>query len=211
MYLCLFTVQGLQHTAPISGIGSTHGYVNRGYPNKYYGNYGDTFTSAMGYGSSGYDSRINAQGLLPVDSKYKSKSRGNSGYYGYRTETDFGLNEMNRGPRGKGPKYPKTYSPITLAVKGQNLHSSETVSQEKDEALEIPDRDQYNRTDFPEEYADAKFFIIKSYSEDDVHKSIKYNVWASTPTGNKKLDAAYQEAQQKPGGCPVFLFFSVSH
>lgn len=55
-----------------------------------------------------------------------------------------------------------------------------------------------------------KFFVIKSYSEDDIHKSIKYNVWASTQNGNKKLDAAYQEAQQKSGGCPIFLLFSVN-
>ena len=74
----------------------------------------------------------------------------------------------------------------------------------------ILDREQYNQSEFPETYADAKFFIIKSYSEDDVHKSIKYNVWASTQNGNKKLDAAYQEAQQKSEKCPVFLFFSVS-
>ncbi|URD95989.1 YT521-B-like family domain containing protein [Musa troglodytarum] len=56
----------------------------------------------------------------------------------------------------------------------------------------------------------AKFFVIKSYSEDDIHKSIKYNVWASTAYGNKKLDAGYREAQGIAGGCPVFLFFSVS-
>lgn len=68
----------------------------------------------------------------------------------------------------------------------------------------------YNQPDFAVEYEHAKFFIIKSYSEDDVHKSIKYNMWASTPNGNKKLDAAYREAQVIAGGCPVFLFFSVS-
>ena len=38
---------------------------------------------------------------------------------------------------------------------------------------------------FVETYSDAKFFVIKSYSEDDVHKSFKCNVWASTPNGNK--------------------------
>ncbi|XP_020113836.1 uncharacterized protein LOC109727994 [Ananas comosus] len=74
--------------------------------------------------------------------------------------------------------------------------------------------DQYNRDDFPVEYPYAKFFIIKSYSEDDVHKSIKYNVWSSTPNGNKKLDAAYEDAQRlsalKGVNCPVFLFFSVN-
>eukprot|EP00850_Spirogloea_muscicola_P015271 SM000115S23950 [mRNA] locus=s115:291818:293258:- [translate_table: standard] len=46
--------------------------------------------------------------------------------------------------------------------------------------------------------------------EDDVHKSIKYGVWASTPNGNRRLDDAYREAQATTGGCPVFLFFSVN-
>ncbi|MED6211677.1 YT521-B-like domain containing protein [Stylosanthes scabra] len=74
--------------------------------------------------------------------------------------------------------------------------------------------DQYNREDFPLDYENAKFFVIKSYSEDDVHKSIKYNVWSSTPHGNKKLDSAYEDAKRiaagKSGGCPIFLFFSVN-
>lgn len=43
----------------------------------------------------------------------------------------------------------------------------------------------------------ARFFVIKSYSEDDVHKSIKYGVWASTDTGNKRLDQAYRETGKK--------------
>ncbi|KAG8635639.1 YTH domain-containing protein ECT1 isoform X1 [Manihot esculenta] len=75
-------------------------------------------------------------------------------------------------------------------------------------------RDQYNLPDFPTKYDHAFFFVIKSYSEDDIHKSIKYNVWASTPNGNKRLDSAYQDAQkkiaEKGSNCPVFLFFSVN-
>lgn len=74
--------------------------------------------------------------------------------------------------------------------------------------------DQYNKEDFLVDYSNAKFFVIKSYSEDDVHKSIKYNVWSSTPNGNKKLSNAYDDAVSSsegiPGGCPLFLFFSVS-
>ncbi|KAH0993172.1 hypothetical protein GBA52_004655 [Prunus armeniaca] len=74
--------------------------------------------------------------------------------------------------------------------------------------------DQYNKDELPVDYVDAKFFVIKSYSEDDVHKSIKYNVWSSTPHGNKKLNSAYEDALRtaagKPGGCPIFLFFSVN-
>lgn len=53
----------------------------------------------------------------------------------------------------------------------------------------------------------ARFFIIKSYSEDDVHKSIKYGVWASTDTGNRRLDAAYRETAGKGA---IYLFFSVN-
>jgi hypothetical protein len=121
------------------------------------------------------------------------------------------LNELNRGPRAKGYfKNQKGFVPSTVAVKGQSVPSSDANAEEKDKTTEVPDREQYNKADFPVEYVDAKFFIIKSYSEDDVHKCIKYNVWASTPNGNKKLDAAYQEAGQKSGGCPVFLLFSVS-
>lgn len=53
----------------------------------------------------------------------------------------------------------------------------------------------------------ARFFVIKSYSEDDIHKAIKYNIWASTDSGNKRLDAAYKEIAGKG---PVYLFFSVN-
>nr|BAJ96686.1 predicted protein [Hordeum vulgare subsp. vulgare] len=75
-------------------------------------------------------------------------------------------------------------------------------------------RDSYNLPDFVTKYEQALFFVIKSYSEDDIHKSIKYNVWASTPNGNKRLDNAYKIAQERMAGkgtkCPVFLFFSVN-
>ena len=32
--------------------------------------------------------------------------------------------------------------------------------------------------------SNCKFFVIKSFSEEDVHKSIKYNVWSSSKDGN---------------------------
>ncbi|CAN1305773.1 YTH domain-containing protein ECT2 [Linum perenne] len=85
----------------------------------------------------------------------------------------------------------------------------------KKEDLEVPvSGDQYNSPDFEIEYASAKFYVIKSYNEDDIHKSIKYNVWASTPNGNRKLDEAFRCAQEKPSetaaNSPIFLFFSVN-
>ncbi|KAK4258265.1 hypothetical protein QN277_007734 [Acacia crassicarpa] len=201
---------GLHHPRPMPAMGATSGFINRMYPNKLYGGgYGNTVRSGMGYGTHGYDSRTNGRAWLAVDNKYKNRGR-SGGYFGYGNENMDGLNELNRGPRAKGSKNQKGFAPTALAVKGQKLPTNLSNDDDKDEISVVPDRDQYNKSDFPEEYSDAKCFIIKSYSEDDIHKSIKYNVWASTQNGNKKLDAAYQEAQQKPGGCPVFLFFSVN-
>ena len=39
----------------------------------------------------------------------------------------------------------------------------------------------------------SRFFIIKSFTEEDVHKAIKYNVWSSTHTGNQILDEAFHD------------------
>jgi YTH domain-containing family protein len=74
--------------------------------------------------------------------------------------------------------------------------------------------DQYNRDDFRVVYPNAKFFVIKSFDEADIHKSIKYGVWSTSGPGNRKLDRAFREAQaiaaSGSSSCPVFLFFSVS-
>ncbi|KAK9079008.1 hypothetical protein SSX86_000677 [Deinandra increscens subsp. villosa] len=194
-------------------LGST-GYMNRMYPDKLYGQYGNTYRSGCYYGTNAYDLQNNRRGWLTVDNKFKPRVRGN-GIFGYNNDNNDGLNELNRGPRARPTKNQKPITPIAVAENGQDITLSPTdgsknESEEVKEVKVTPDREQYNKAEFPEAYADAKFFIIKSYSEDDVHKSIKYNVWASTQNGNKKLDSAYNEAQQKAEGCPVFLFFSVN-
>ncbi|KAJ0549137.1 putative YTH domain-containing protein [Helianthus annuus] len=157
------------------------GYMNQMYPNKLYSQYGSNYRSGYGYGANGYDYQSNGRGWLATDNKYKPRGRVN-GFYFYNNENGDGLNELNRGPRTRSVKNQKVLTPITLAVKGQNLTTPSEGVKKEPEVIE----------------------------KDDVHKSVKYNVWASTQNGNKKLDAAYQEAQQKPGSCPVFLFFSVN-
>ncbi|XP_058086100.1 YTH domain-containing protein ECT2 isoform X2 [Magnolia sinica] len=197
-------LMGLHPARPTSGMGSAHGFMNRMYQNNRM--YGSAVRTGPGFGSNGYDTRTNGRGWLAVDNKYKPRGRGN-GLFAYGNENMDGLNELNRGPRAGRFKNQKGFAPnITLAVKGQALPSNGS----NDDSPAVPDRDQYNRVELPVKYSDAKFFVIKSYSEDDIHKSIKYNVWASTVGGNQKLNAAYQEAQEKSGGCPVFLFFSVN-
>ncbi|KAF6169617.1 hypothetical protein GIB67_004009 [Kingdonia uniflora] len=68
-------------------------------------------------------------------------------------------------------------------------------SVEKDELGLSVQKDHYNLKDFQTHYENAKFFVIKSYSEDNVHKSIKHNVWSSTVNGHANLNTAFPEAE----------------
>ena len=65
----------------------------------------------------------------------------------------------------------------------------------------------YNPAQFDIRPPFARYFVIKSYTEDDVHKSLKYEIWSSTDPGNKRLDKAFKETA---GRGPIYLFFSVN-
>lgn len=54
----------------------------------------------------------------------------------------------------------------------------------------------------------SQFFIIKSFSEEDVHKAIKYGVWSSTKTGNQTLSNAFKLCTENGGH--VYLIFSTN-
>lgn len=101
-------------------------------------------------------------------------------------------------------------------TRGPRFHQRSSRPQSsvvKDEFAITVCRDRYNLPDFQTKYEAAKFYMIKSFNEDDIHKGIKHDVWTSTPHGNKKLNAAFQNAEAKLSEtgtqCPVFLFFSV--
>ena len=103
---------------------------------------------------------------------------------------------------------------LTRGPRSRIKNNSDSSTEKEETGFFAVRRDKYNMPDFPTDYKIAKFYVIKSYSEDDIHKSIKYAVWASTPNGNKKLDAAFHDAEVKVseagGRYPIFLFFSVS-
>uniref|UniRef100_A0A3P8YFB1 YTH domain-containing family protein n=1 Tax=Esox lucius TaxID=8010 RepID=A0A3P8YFB1_ESOLU len=65
----------------------------------------------------------------------------------------------------------------------------------------------YNPKDFDWNLKNGRVFIIKSYSEDDIHRSIKYSIWCSTEHGNKRLDGAFRSLGAKG---PLYLLFSVN-
>lgn len=171
------------------GFGSSLGSYDGGY-----------FQGGMYHQDSNFGGPIpslgtNGQSFIAID-KGRRRGKGNMSFCNCSGALDF-LNEQNRGPRSTRPK-------------NVSVDHILPVDSKSNKSTARPERELYNRPDFSTEYKDAKFFIIKSYSEDNVHKSIKYGVWASTANGNRKLDAAYQEAQAKGGSCPVFLFFSVT-
>lgn len=118
--------------------------------------------------------------------------------------------DRNRGPRASKAKAKGTTGNGTLSGTESTVDNSSLTNTAKvDVSASGVNPAFYNSAEFPTEYENAKFFVIKSFSEDNIHRSIKYGVWASTPHGNRKLDAAYHEAKEK-GNCPVFLFFSVN-
>jgi len=104
------------------------------------------------------------------------------------------------GPRGPAPTArPPTGPPVPLVPVETN--GSHPVLDE------LKSSNDYNpRGDF--EPKNARFFVVKSYSEDDIHRSIKYEIWCSTEHGNKRLDLAWREREAKGGS--VYLFFSVN-
>nr|XP_043624063.1 YTH domain-containing protein ECT4-like [Erigeron canadensis] len=140
---------------------------------------------------------------------------GNFSSFAYQNQGLFSNYSMNYGSGGRlwneNDRYKskeKSYTngeaeELTRGPRGQSVNT-----QLEDEKVGIPlTQEKYNLETFQTKYDQAKFFVIKSYSEDDVHKSIKYDVWSSTPNGNKKLDAAFRDAD---GKAKVFLFFSVN-
>ncbi|EOA30627.1 hypothetical protein CARUB_v10013762mg [Capsella rubella] len=159
-----------------------------------YGLYGNVIDSGHAYGTFGYDSWKLGRGWYPVDGYRKTRSFNHG--RGYSDEKADRLNELCRGPRSSDFKNPQVLNTAMLEAMKQDVSAV--------------DLQRYNGESFPETFVKAKFFVIKSYSEDDVHNSIKYGAWSSTPTGNKKLNAAYYEAKENSQECPVYLLFSVN-
>ena len=104
--------------------------------------------------------------------------------------------------------YPGPFDPPQLPSR---VHRLNGLAAGKSEPIAVVQQLQaqhnYNPKEFDITPTAARFFVIKSYSEEDVHRSIKYGIWCSTDYGNKRLDAAFHERE---GLGPVYLFFSVN-
>ena len=83
---------------------------------------------------------------------------------------------------------PAAVAPVApAAVAALNSQQSNPILEE------LQSKHNYNPKEFDLSAKNARFFVIKSYSEDDIHRSIKYEIWCSTEHGNKRLDVAFRE------------------
>jgi len=71
------------------------------------------------------------------------------------------------------------------------------------------EKNNFNPKEMNFNFKDARFFIIKSYSEDDIFRSIKYSIWTSTEHGNRRLNEAFKE-QARKGNAPIYMLYSVN-
>lgn len=103
------------------------------------------------------------------------------------------------GMRNPGPSM-SLNGAMTDALPGPTISPSVDIQQ-------LANRKGYNPVNFDLNPKSARFFVIKSYTEEDVHKSLKYEIWASTDLGNKRLDKAFTESADAG---PIYLLFSVN-
>uniref|UniRef100_A0A1L8DBZ4 Putative yth domain protein n=1 Tax=Nyssomyia neivai TaxID=330878 RepID=A0A1L8DBZ4_9DIPT len=120
---------------------------------------------------------------------------------------------MSGGYQGPPPSHQQAMQqpppPPKMPPKMQPASPSATAAINPNVLEQLQHKNNYNPLEMTLEKVDlARFFVIKSYSEDDIHRSIKYEIWCSTEHGNKRLDQAFREREREGG--VVYLFFSVN-
>ena len=142
----------------------------------------------------------------------KKQNRGGRGQKKYRGNNRGGKNFYNNNYQNR-QRYPQAYGFQPYA---QNSYYNNPYFQQQilyrtemyicSKYRNLIDINQRNSKIIETINSNCKFFVIKSFSEEDVHKSIKYNVWSSSKDGNLTLSNAFKIAEEGKGN--VYLFFS---
>ena len=136
------------------------------------------------------------------DNQQKSQTRGSRGRKRYRGRYRGNYNFANRNiPQNQYFQQNQYFNPH---MHQQMLYHTEMYILSK--YRNLIDINTKNASLFEKVDSNSKFFVIKSFSEEDVHKSIKYGVWSSSKNGNLTLTNAYNITKEKNGN--VYLFFS---
>ena len=140
------------------------------------------------------------------ENTYKRGNKGNRGQKRYRGGFRGGQNYYYN--QNYGNRYPSQYQSqipyYNPYMQQQILYRTEMyICSRYKNLIDINTK---NASFFKKIDSNSKFFVIKSFSEEDVHKSIKYGVWSSSKNGNLTLSNAFQITKEKNGN--VYLFFS---
>ena len=142
----------------------------------------------------------------------KKQNRGGRGQKKYRGNNRGGKNFYNNNYQNK-QRYPQQYviPPYAQAPYYNNPYYQQQILYRTEMYIcskyrQLIDINQRNSKLIDSINSNCKFFVIKSFSEEDVHKSIKYNVWSSSKDGNLTLSNAFRITEENKGN--VYLFYS---
>ena len=142
----------------------------------------------------------------------KKQNRGGRGQKKYRGNNRGGKNYYNNNYQNK-QRYPQQYGmqPYPQSQYYNNPYYQQQVLYRTEMYIcskyrHLIDINQKNAKLIEQINSNCKFFVIKSFSEEDVHKSIKYNVWSSSKDGNLTLSNAFRITEENKGN--VYLFYS---
>ena len=142
----------------------------------------------------------------------KKQNRGGRGQKKYRGNNRGGKNYYNNNYQNK-QRYPQQYGmqPYPQSQYYNNPYYQQQVLYRTEMYIcskyrHLIDINQKNAKLIEQINSNCKFFVIKSFSEEDVHKSIKYNVWSSSKDGNLTLSNAFGITEENKGN--VYLFYS---
>eukprot|EP00331_Platyophrya_macrostoma_P005320 CAMPEP_0176432802 /NCGR_PEP_ID=MMETSP0127-20121128/15605_1 /TAXON_ID=938130 /ORGANISM="Platyophrya macrostoma, Strain WH" /LENGTH=350 /DNA_ID=CAMNT_0017815031 /DNA_START=63 /DNA_END=1115 /DNA_ORIENTATION=- len=169
------------------------------YADAYYmGDYTKGMTSAMGMMVYPYSYMGWSPEMYQASPNYY---KGGSKPYSKKKKNNFGYEQSAKQSK---PKY------VFVPISDKNNEGAEQGAGNKAGEESKVNATSTTQTVNASEYTNlekAKFFIIKSYSEEDVYKSINNNLWCSTPSGNEKLNSAFVAAN---GEYPIILLFSIN-
>ena len=174
---------------------NTYGY-NQGMGNYYFNNYNPKFYPQPNF--SNVQSGFNANNLNNGPRGYNPQNPYNNNFFPkFKPQAQFYPNQTN----------PNSNKNFEINEEYNVIQSLKYVSDNYPNLISL-NNNNLGLTENVRAQANPRFFVIKSFTEEDIHKSIKYNCWSSTKEGNKKLNIAFEDCRKK--NSDLFFFFSMN-